>query len=63
MNAVAAYKITKLNERYNGDNDIIPGAPVVTSTDKELLDLITRLYGIVDAMADEIRNLREEVQK
>ncbi len=62
MNAVAALKITRLNEKYNGDNDTIPGAPEVTATDKELFDLITRLYGIVEAMADEIRNLREEVK-
>lgn len=35
--------IERVDRRYDGDNDIIPGAPVVTWTDRELLELVRRL--------------------
>ena len=33
----------RLEDRYDRENDIIPGAPRVTHTDRELLEMIRKL--------------------
>lgn len=37
------YQIDNLKERYNADNDTMPGLPDVTWADAQLLDIIERL--------------------
>lgn len=36
-------KVQRINERYNPENDVIPGVPLVTITDFELLQLVESL--------------------
>ena len=47
--------------RYNGDNDLIPGAPVVTASDAAMLDMIRYLLYLVEDLQSEIDQLRGPV--
>jgi hypothetical protein len=53
----------KVLRRYNGDNDLIPDAPVVTWADYQLLDLVTRMISMVETMAVRLAELQKTVAK
>lgn len=52
-----------LNNRYDAENDIIPGAPVVTYTDRMLLDAIGDLVHIVEGLLSEINNFKRTLNQ
>jgi hypothetical protein len=43
-----------IDRRYDAENDLIPGAPEVTYTDMQLLELIRRLVIVVEDLQDQI---------
>ena len=43
--------------RYNGDNDLIPDAPVVTASDMAALDMIRDLLCLIEELQDQIEEL------
>jgi translation elongation factor EF-Tu-like GTPase len=45
--------------RYNGDNDLIPGAPMVTASDMAALEMIRDLLCLIEELQDQIDQLRE----
>ena len=45
---------------YDAENDIIPGAPMVTSTDFLLAGLIATLMIVIDDLEKEIKSLKDE---
>ena len=53
------YRIMQLEERYNGDNDTIPGAPYMTHMDFMLLDTIKHLVDMIDDLNKRIVELEE----
>lgn len=52
--------IGKIEGRYNGDNDLIPGAPVVTWTDNQLADALSRAVTIIEELNDRITVLEQD---
>lgn len=49
--------IERIEGRYDAENDTIPGAPIVTWTDIQLLELIkelTRMVGVLQKQITEI---------
>ena len=60
---VRKHRIEQLLEhweaRYNGDNDLIPGAPVVTASDMAALDMIRDLLCLIEELQDKIDDLQE----
>lgn len=57
------FDIERIEQRYNGDNDIIPGAPVVTWADNELLVIIKKLIERIDLQHEEIIELRKQLNQ
>ena len=48
----------RVASRYDGDNDLIPNAPLVTCTDRDLLDLIRLLFVRIEALEELINDTR-----
>jgi hypothetical protein len=44
--------------RYNGDNDLIPGAPVVTASDMAALEMIRDLLCLIEELQDQIDQIQ-----
>ena len=44
----------RLEERYNPEHDIIPGAPEVTYTEMELIGMIKRLVIVIEDLQEQI---------
>jgi hypothetical protein len=49
-------KIKRLKQRYNPDNDLIPGAPAVTWADRQLL-------AIIEALEERVKELEGDGAK
>lgn len=47
-------KATVISEKYNGDADSMPGLPIVTYTEKQLLDMIVDLTRIINDLQQQI---------
>lgn len=50
-------RIQRIEARYNPEEDIIPGAPAVTYTDYELLNMIRFLLIMVDSQQAQIDSI------
>lgn len=48
----------RVTSRYDGDNDLIPNAPLVTCTDKDLLELIRLLFVRIEALEELVDDTR-----
>jgi hypothetical protein len=48
----------RVASRYDGDNDLIPNAPLVTCTDRDLLDLIRLLFVRIEALEELVDDTR-----
>lgn len=59
MNRVET-KIQAIKDRYNSDFDTLPDHPLVTWTDRELLDLIENLYQHIQLQDEEIESLQRK---
>jgi hypothetical protein len=55
-------KINRMALRYDGENDLILGAPVVTWSDFELLDIISSLLAMVEDLQKQINDLEKEIK-
>lgn len=53
-------KVESIERLYNGDHDLIPGAPVVTWTDNQLACAITRMLTVIESLNDRIAVLENE---
>jgi len=51
--------IERVENRYNPENDTIPGAPSVTWADSQLLDIVKTLAMQVQDLQDQIREIPE----
>ena len=60
MNQIES-KIQGIKDHYNGDFDTVPGYPLVNWTDRELLDLIERLYQHIQMQDEEIEQLQRKI--
>ena len=49
-----------VENRYDAENDLIPGAPAVTWADRKLLDMVLDLTQIVEDLQAQINGLRLE---
>lgn len=49
------YQIENLKNQYNADRDLIPGAPLVTWTDRQLLEVIERLEARITTLEAQIK--------
>lgn len=52
--------IKKLEDQYDANDDVVPGAPIVTWADKQLLDLIKGLGDQIEVLREEIEALKSE---
>jgi hypothetical protein len=50
--------IETLRNRYNGDNDIIPGDPIVTWADEELVYIAEGLLERIEALEAKLEKLQ-----
>lgn len=50
--------IERVESRYNPENDTITGAPTVTWTNEQLLQMIKRLVIVVEDLQDQIDQMR-----
>jgi len=50
--------IDHLSNRYDAENDVIPGAPAVTYVDMRLLDAIGNLVHVVEGLQSQIDELK-----
>ena len=53
-------KIQAIKNKYNGDFDTMPGLPLISWADRELLDLIERLYQHIQLQDEEIEALQRK---
>ena len=54
-------KIQAVERRYNAENDIIPGAPAVTYTDLQLLEIVKDLLETNKYLMARIEQLEKQV--
>ena len=53
-------RINQLEEKYNGDNDTIPGAPYMTHMDFMLLDTMKYMVEVIDNLHQRIVEMEEK---
>lgn len=49
--------VRRLEERYNGDHDLVAGGPDVTWADRELLELVKVLFDRVEDLKAQVERL------
>lgn len=57
------FQKSALANRYDGENDIIPNAPVVTYTDMQLLDMVGQLLNLVVDLTEQVNDLKDKVNR
>lgn len=50
-------KVHRIEGRYNGDNDIIPGAPVVQWADMELVQIVKQPALMVEDLQTQLNSI------
>lgn len=55
--------ISQLEDRYDADNDTMPGLPDVTWSDKELLNIIKWLLNDVIALQNKVADLEKQLSE
>lgn len=49
-----------VQNRYDAENDVIPGAPAVTWADNQLAECVAELVNVVDKLKKELETLKGE---
>lgn len=52
--------ISIIDSKYNPDKDLVPGGPIVTVTEYQLLNLIATLVSVVEMIAPKAEKSLEE---
>jgi hypothetical protein len=56
-------EISRIESRYNGDNDLIPGAPIVTWADWSPLEIVKDLVDQVEDLQKTLADLGRNPSK
>lgn len=56
------YYIRQIEGCYDGENDLIPGAPAVTGTDYGLLQICLGLREKIENLEDELAQLKNNIK-
>ena len=54
-------ELEKIERRYNGEFDLIPGGPSVTWAEYELKDQVSRLADVVSAMLEKMTEIDQQL--
>ena len=52
-------KVERLGGRYNAENDIVPGQPIVSWADMELAEAVNKLAEVVNELERRIEELEK----
>lgn len=53
----------EIERRYDPECDIIPGAPMVTATEKRLLEMVLYLVAAIESLEKQVETIQEKMSR